>query len=255
MQFTQITKTSPLDFIFPSRFSFFEPYIKHHIREILELEGEAHTATNSKGEVLGIFMYDDFEKSGTIYTIEREAFDYFYRLKSFNFLFSELKTELRNEVYDIYTLNLVDLAISHKFSYEISAVEKGNLAEIERFILQTHPGLNKRWVRVALENGERCFLVKLSNELVGAGWVSLVNGVGRLHSLYVEPQYRRMEIGKDLLYARLLWLKANHAQSVFTEIARNNIASANNVMKAQMKPTAEIYHYYQEKKQNRSAEP
>jgi GNAT superfamily N-acetyltransferase len=244
MQVSRITGGLSLDFSFPSGFSFFEPYIKYHTRETLEVGGEAYAATNSEGGLLGIFIYDDFEKNGTIYTREREVFDYFCSLKPFNFLFSELRTGLENEVYDIYTLNLGDLAINHRFSYEISAVEKDSIAEAERFMSQMHPDINRRWVRVALENGERCFLVRLSNELAGIGWVSLVNDVGRLHSLYVKPQYRRLGIGEDILNARLLWLKANHAQSVFTEIARSNIASANNVMKARMKPTAEVYQYY-----------
>ena len=35
----------------------------------------------SEGSVSGIFLYDDFEKVGSIYTISRNVFDYFYRSK------------------------------------------------------------------------------------------------------------------------------------------------------------------------------
>ena len=35
---------------------------------------------------------------GEVYTRQREVFNYFYELKPFNFLFSELQTELENEV-------------------------------------------------------------------------------------------------------------------------------------------------------------
>ena len=136
------------------------------------------------------------------------------------------------------------LPLSHRFSHEISTADNGNVAEIEQFMSLTHPGINKKWVKVALKNRDRCYVVRLSNEIAGLGWVSLVNGIGRLHSLYVKPQYRRIGIGEDILNARLLWLKSNHAHSAFTEISRYNIPSSNNVMKAQMKVSGQVFQYF-----------
>ncbi len=244
MNVSQITNTSVIDIVVPAGFSFFEPYLPYHIKEILEIGGEAYISRNSVGTISGIFIYDDFEKGGTIYTQSREVFDYFYDLKSFNFLFSEMKTELKNEIYNIYTADIDNLALDHRFSYEISMADKANTDEIEQFMSVTHPGINKRWVRVALCNGERCFVVRLSNEIAGLGWVSLVNGVGRLHSLYVKPYFRRKGMGEDILNARLLWLKSMNARSVFTEISSYNIPSSNNVVKAQMKASGEVFQYF-----------
>jgi Acetyltransferase (GNAT) family len=244
MQVSQINNASDIDFVFPVNFSFFEPYLHYHIKEILEIGGEAYVSRTSEGTISGIFIYDEFEKGGTIYTRSREVFDHFYGLKKFNFLFSEMKTELENEIYDIYTINIENLALAHRFSFEISTIDRVNESEIEQFMSSTHPGINKNWVKIALKNGERCYIVRLSNEIVGLGWVSLVNGIGRLHSLYVKPQYRRIGIGEDILNARLLWLKANNARSVFTEISRYNIPSSNNVMKAQMKLSGEVFQYF-----------
>ena len=247
MQVSRITSTSYDDIVVPAGFSFFEPYLQYHVRETLEVGGEAYVSRSSEGAVVGIFIYDDFEKGGTIYTRSREVFDYFYALKPFNFLFAELKTELENEVYDIFTVDVHSLAVVHRFSYEISVADKVNVGEIEQFMFSTHPGLNKRWVRVAFRNGERCFVVRLSSEIAGLGWVSLVNGVGRLHSLYVKPQLRRIGIGEDILNARLLWLKSKGARLAFTEISRSNIPSSNNVMKAQMKASGEVFQYFKKK--------
>jgi GNAT superfamily N-acetyltransferase len=142
------------------------------------------------------------------------------------------------------TVDIENLAIVHRFSYEVSTAENGNEAEIEQFMSLTHPGINKKWVKVALKNGDRCFIAKLSNEIAGLGWVSLVNGIGRLHSLYVKPQFRRIGIGEDILNARLLWLKSKRAHSVFTEISRYNIPSSNNVMKAHMKVSGQVFQYF-----------
>jgi GNAT superfamily N-acetyltransferase len=244
MQIFQINSTSELKFVFPAGFSFFEPYLPHHLREILEIGGEVYTAINQEGSLLGIFIYDSCEKGGTIYTKSREIFDYFYALKPFNFLFSEMQTELENEIYDIYTVNLDDLAFAHRFSYEISVANIEHVDEVEHFMTLTHPRINKRWVRVALKNGDRCFIVRLDNEIAGLGWVSLVNGVGRLHSLFVQAQFRRMGIGEDVLNARLLWLKSNCAHSAFCEISRFNVASAGNVIKANMSVLGQVYQYF-----------
>ena len=244
MHVSQINNASDIDFVFPVNFSFFEPYLHYHIKEILEIGGEAYVSRTFDGTISGIFIYDDFEKGGTIYTRSREVFDHFYGLKKLNFLFSEMKTELENEIYDIYTIDVENLALAHRFSFEISTIDKLNEIEIEQFMSSTHPGINKKWVRIALKNGERCYIVRLSKEIAGLGWVSLVNGIGRLHSLYVKPQYRRIGIGEDILNARLLWLKANNARSVFTEISRYNIPSSNNVMKAKMKLSGQVFQYF-----------
>ncbi len=244
MKVSQIWNLSEIDFVFPNGFSFFEPYLHYFIKEILEIGGEVYVSRTSKEAVSGIFMYDSAEKLGTIYTRSREVFDYFYGLNPFNFLFSELRTELENEIYDIYTVELENLALAHRFSYEISIAEKEHIGEIEQFMAATHPGINKRWVSVALNNGDRCFTVRLSNEIAGLGWVSLVKGIGRLHTLYVKPQFRRIGIGEDILNARLLWLKSKHAHSAFCEISRYNVASSGNVLKTHMRVSGQVFQYF-----------
>src|SRR5437879_7052693 len=156
----------------------------------------------------------------------KEAFDYFDELRPANFLFAELKTEHESEVYDIYTIDLENLAVAHRFSHEISIAEEGDIDEIGQFMASTHPGINRRWVNVALKEGERCFFVRLGKEIAGLGWLSIVNNMGRLHSLHVKPQFRRIGIGEDIQFARLLWLTSKRAQSAFSEIAPANCRSS-----------------------------
>jgi len=244
MKVSQIWNTSDIDFVFPSGLSFFEPYLQYFIKEILEIGGEAYVSRTSEGTVSGIFIYDDYEKLGTIYTRSREVFDYFYGLKPFNFLFAEMRTEVESEIYDIYTINLENFAIIHRFSHEISIAEEGHMDEIEQFMVSTHPRINRRWVNVALKNGDRCFIVRLNNEVAGLGWLSIVNRIGRLHSLYVKPQFRRIGIGEDILHARLLWLKLKHARSAFSEISRYNLSSSRIAMKGHMRVSGQVFQYF-----------
>jgi ribosomal protein S18 acetylase RimI-like enzyme len=250
MKVSEIWKSSDINFVFPSGLSFFDPYLQYFAREILEIGGEAYVSRTSEGTVSGLFIYDDYEKVGTIYTRSREVFDYFYGLKPFNFLFAELKAQAVGEIYDIYTIDLQNLAFAHRFSHEISVAEEGHMDEIERFMVSAHPGMNRSWVNVALKNGDRCFIVWLSDEVAGLGWLSLVNGVGRLHSLYVKPQFRRIGIGEDIVCARLMWLKSKRARSAFSEISRQNFSCSRIAVKAQMRVSGQVFQYFKKNRKN-----
>jgi ribosomal protein S18 acetylase RimI-like enzyme len=249
---SQILNATDFDFVFPNGFSFFEPYLRYHVKEILEIGGEAYVSRTPEGAVSGLFIHDPSEKVGTIYTRSREVFDYFYELSPFDFLFSEMSTEHESEIYDIYTVDLENLPIAHRFRYEITVADEGRAGELERFMVLTHPGINRRWVSVALKNGDRCFTAVLGSEIAGLGWLSLVNDIGRLHSLYVKPQFRRMGIAEDLLFARLLWLQSKHARSVFSEISRYNIACSGVEAKGQMTVSGQVFQYFKKEERKES---
>ena len=247
MKISQILDPSQVDFTFPHSISFFEPYLYFFTREILEIGGEAYLSKNDDDAVSGLFIYDDAEKAGSIYTTSQEVFDYFYRLKPFNYLFSEFKTDLENEVYNIYVINLDGFTFDHIFSHEISVADNGDADEIEKFMCLTHPRINRRWAKVALKNGDRCFTVRLGDKIAGLGWCSLVNGVGRLHSLFVKQQFRRLGMGDDILAARLLWLKSRRARWVFSEISQYNFSCSRIAIKERMKVSGQIYQYFKKK--------
>ena len=87
---SEVKKVSEID-AFPKGVTFFEPYLKHDLKETLEAGGEAYLSKDSDGVITGRFMYDGYEEDGTIYTKSREVFDQFFGLKEFSFLYSELK--------------------------------------------------------------------------------------------------------------------------------------------------------------------
>ncbi len=250
MEVSKLSSTFDIDLVFPEGFSFFEPYLQYFIREVIDVGGEAYVSRASDGEISGLFIYDDFEKSGSVYTRSREVFDYFCGLKTFNSLFAELKTEDESEIYDIYSIDLKNNDIAHSFSYEISMADDGQIGEIERFMVLAHPEMNRRWVRVALKNGDKCFTVRFNSEIAGLGWVSFVGEIGRIHSLFVKPQFRKLGIGEDILFARLLWLKSKHACLAFSEISRYNFPSSRIASKAQMKPCGQVFQYFRKNPSN-----
>jgi len=228
---------------FAENLSFFYPHLQHYVDETIAIGGEAYISRSREGEIRGLFIYDASERSGTIFTRSREVFDYFYDMKQFDNIFAEMKTEHKCEAYDIHSIDLESAWIEHRFRNEISVVEWQHRNEIRQFMALTHPGTNKNWVTVALDHGDECFTVRLQDEIAGLGWASSINRVGRLYSLFVKPQFRRLGIGQDIVLARLLWLKSKGARSAFSEISRENLASSRIAMKAQMKVAGQIFQY------------
>lgn len=243
---SQIQSASDIGTVFPNGLSFFESYLRYWVKQTLEIGGEAYVSRTSEEAISGILIYDDYEKTGQIFTESRAVFDHFYEMKPFDFLFAEMKTEHECETYDIYTIDLASHPIVHRFRHEISVAAEEQVDEIEQFMVLTHPGMNRKWVKVALRGGDRCFIVRLGKEIAGLGWLSIVNGIGRLYSLFVTPQFRNMGIGEDILYARLLWLKAKQARSAFSEISRHNSPSSRVAMKGHMRASGQIFQYFKE---------
>ena len=238
-----VSPTWGVDLELPDELSFFDPYIRHSVREVIDVGGEAYVAKDARGVVSGVFIYDPYERTGTVYTRSREVFDHFYALRPFDILFSEVRTEHESEVYDIYTIDLEASDIVHRFRYEISTAEGCAEEEVGRFMVSTHPGMNRKWVSVASKSGDTCLVIRLGEEIAGLGWLSLVDRVGRLHTLYVKPQYRGMGMGEDILFARLLWLKSMHASWAFSEISRDNPRSSRVAVKGHMRVSGQVFQY------------
>ena len=201
------------------------------------------------GNGSGLFLYDDYEKAGSIFTRSREAFDYFYKLKPFKSIYAELQTEYPKEIYDIFTKDLEN-SLDHTFSHAISVAHIEQVEELRQFMLSTHPGTNPRWIDVALRNGDKCVTVRLGDEIAGVGWLSLVNGIGRLHSLFVKPRFRKMGIGLDILFARLLWLRSKQARMAFSEISVNSLQSSKTALKGGMRVSGQVYLYFKHETSN-----
>lgn len=241
---SQVRNASDVHSIFPDGFSFFKPYFDYWVKETLEIGGEAYVSKTASGIGSGLFLYDDYEKAGSIFTRSREVFDHFYRLKPSKSIYAELQTEQPKEVYDIYTVDLEDKSLDHKFSHAVSVADREQIEDIRQFMLSTHPGTNPRWIDVALRNGDKCVIVRLGDEIAGVGWVSLVNDIGRLHSLFVKPRFRKISVGLDVLFARLLWLKSKNARMALSEISVNNLQSSRIAVRGGMKVSGQVYHYF-----------
>jgi hypothetical protein len=222
---------------------FFDPLLRHEVKEALEAGGEAFISRNSGGGKNGLFIYDSYEATGTIFTKSREVFDHFYRLKPSSYIFSELDVaELPKEVWNIWQLDVDKApALNHKFKHHVSM--DNDVAELERFMAATQPETNSQWVSVALKNGDKCFVVKIESRIVGIAWMEIVDSFARSHGLYVEPRFRKMGIMRDNFEARLIYLKSRHVHTLINEIAESNVASSGHAASVGEKIVGKIFLY------------
>lgn len=226
----------------PKGLSFFDPLLRHEVKEALEAGGEAFISRDSLDGVNGLFIYDSYEATGTVFTKSEAVFDHFYRLKPSSYIFSEIEAPgIPKEDWNIWELDVDKTPLDHKFRHEVSMEEDAR--EIERFIAFTQPETNRRWIRVALRNGDKCFVVRMAERIVGIAWMTIVGEVARSHGLYVEPQFRRTGIMKDNLHARLIYLKSRHVHTLINEISESNIASSRHAAKAGERIVGKIYLY------------
>ena len=239
-----ISRLSGSGVIFSEHMSFFDPYLNYFVEEMLKIGGDAVVSTDPEGKKTGLYIYDPAEMVATVFTSHSEVFNYFLGYRSHDVLFSEIRTEIRNEPYSIYSIDIGNCEQSGRFSHEVRLADGYDIDAIEKFMTAANPKMNRRWVRVATESGDKCFVVELGDEIAGLGWLSLVNGRGRLHSLYVSPQFRRQGIGTDLLRARLMWLRAKRAKSAFSEISDLNEPSSTIAEGEGMKKVGKIYQYF-----------
>ncbi|MDG6926444.1 MAG: GNAT family N-acetyltransferase [Nitrososphaerota archaeon] len=226
----------------PKGLSFFDPLIGHEVKEALESGGETYLSKDPNGVTNGLFIYDNYEVTGTIFTSSREVFDYFYKLKPSSYIFSELDVpELPKQVWNIWQLDVDKAQADYSFKHRV--VIESDVAEIERFMALAQLETNKRWISVALKNGDRCFVVKIAGRIVGMAWMTIVGDVARSHGLFVARRFRRMGMMMDNYHARLLYLKARHVHTLVNEIAEDNVASASLAAKEGEKVVGKIFLY------------
>ncbi len=226
----------------PKGLSFFDPLLGHEVKEALESGGEVFVSRNPSGEKNGLFIYDNYEAAGTIFTKSREVFDHFYQMKPFSYIFSELEVaEHPKELWNIWQMDVDKARLDHRFKHHVSM--ESNVEEIERFMAATQPETNRQWISVALRSGDKCCVSRVAGRIVGIAWMTVVGGVARSHGLYVEPHFRRRGMMRDNLQARLIYLKSRHVHTLVNEIAESNVASASHAAKAGEEIVGKVFLY------------
>jgi GNAT superfamily N-acetyltransferase len=226
----------------PDLSPWFQPFIPHFVAEVLRCGGHASGAWEG-GALTGVWIYHDAEKVGTIFTRSRAVAERFASLQGSGSLFSEIPLGVPGELYHIYAMDLESGGGAHRFRHTVRAAEPSDAERILPLIREIHGPIDDHWLRPVSPNSEKGFLVEVSGEIAGVGWVSVVNRNARLHALSVRPPYRRTGIASDLWYARVLWARSAGAGRVLCEISEGNVASRRVAEQGGMRPVGQMFRY------------
>lgn len=158
-------------------------------------------------------------------------------------VFSELDLDGPREVFEIYSTPITTALGSHRFRHRVQIADTSEMPSVMALMKETYRGLRDRWFLGVRDGVETCFEVHLGGTLAGVAWASVVGEHGRLHSLTVRPGFRRLGIGTDLLFARLLWARTVGVREVISEIAESNLASRSIAERGGMRSVGRIYLY------------
>jgi hypothetical protein len=219
----------------------FNPFLGHFMREVLGGGGEV-LVTGDGPNVTGILTFNAAERVASIFARERAVAEVLFSQREHLTVFSDFALSPGAETYQVYSTELPEWDGSHRFSHPVRAAVEADRVAILRFMQEMYGRVEESWLQSLPRPGEPCFLVEVEGQLAGVGWASVVNRNGRLHSLSVHPRYRRMHVGTDLWYARMLWTQQAGADRVLCEIADHNLASRAIATTGGMRPIGQIFH-------------
>lgn len=203
---------------------FFNPFLDHFARTAIRGGGEVWVS-KAGPSVEGLLLYNHVERVGSIFTRDPTIAEALAGLKERMAVFSEFPLGARTEVYYLYSVPVPRGSAPHRFRHRVRLARAADHDAILRMLTEMYGQIDTSWLESLPRGDEKCLVVEIDGQVAGAGWVVVVNGHGRLHSLSVRPPFRRLGIGTDLWHARILWAERAGAFQVISEIDDRNVAS------------------------------
>jgi RimJ/RimL family protein N-acetyltransferase len=220
----------------------FNPFLLRFAAEARRCGGEARIVRDG-GSITGLMVSDPVERVATIFTRSRSVAESFVRGRGSSGMYSDFPFEPPGEPFDILFLSLTGDPPSHRFRHPLRPFSREDLPAALELMREVYGVVNDRWFQGLPTASEAGFVAQVEGRLAGVAWVSLVQRHARLHSLTVRAPYRRLGIGTDLVFGRLLWAHQNGASDAVSEISVRNLASRAAAAQAGMQPVGRICYY------------
>jgi GNAT superfamily N-acetyltransferase len=204
--------------------SFFSVFLPFFVEETLRTEGTIVFATGPTG-VDGIFLRRDAEMIGTIFARDRPAAEALYGTRKDLSVYSEFLLGSEALPFPVFSIELASWDRPHPFAHRVRSMRGSDGPPVLHLMQEVYGMVDERWFRAPPSPEEHGLVAEIAGRIVGAAWLTLVGGEGRLHSLSVAPRYRGLGVGADLWHARMLLARREGIRRVVTEIAETNGAS------------------------------
>ncbi len=202
----------------------FDPFLPKFAREALDSGGRVR-AVRSPGGVAAVVLTDAEEHVASVFTRSPGLAERLFRELPEAAVYSEHLLPAPREVFGIFGTALDSPPPVHSFRHAVRSAAPPDVESVRELLREVYGTVNDRWLRHASLEPEPCFVVEVGDRIVGAAWVSVAGARARFHSLTVRPGYRRLGVGADLLFARLLWAREAGLREAFSEISERNPVS------------------------------
>jgi len=220
----------------------FNPFLRYFASEAWRCGGNVRVVREA-GAVVSLMVSDPVERVASVFSRSRSIAEAWVRERGSLGMYSDFPFEPRGEVFEILLASLNADLPPYRFRHPIRPVTAGDLPAVLDLMREVYGMVNERWFEGLSDVPEAGFIAEAGGRVVGVGWISLVGTHARLHSLTVRATHRRMRLGTDLLFARLLWARRAGASDVLSEISERNDASRSIAARAGMRRVGEIYFY------------
>lgn len=220
----------------------FNPFLSHFAREARRCGGEARVLRENDS-IVGLFVSDPVERISTAFTRSRSLAEEFVRGRGAAGVFADFRCEPSAEAFDVFALRFGLKPLEHRFRHPLRPYAREDFANVLALVREVYGTANERWFEGLPNESESGFVSEVGGRLAGVGWVCRAGPHARLHSVTVRAPYRRMGIGTDLLFARLISAERTGAADVFSEISRNNLVSERMAASSGMTASGQIYFH------------
>ncbi len=220
----------------------FNPFLSHIARETRRCGGEVRVV-REEGTVAGLRVSDPVERAATVFTRSRSIAETAVRGRGPYGMYADFSLDSPADPFAIFSTSLEVPLPPHRFRHLIRPFSNEDVPAVVDLMREVYGAVNERWFVDLPAVSETGFIAEVEGRPVGVAWVSRVGAHARLHSLTVRAPYRRMGLGTDLLFARLLWARNAGARTALSEISEENVASQAVASRGGMRRVGQIYFH------------
>lgn len=234
------------DEIDPLRWSslsdWFDPLLPLFAKDAVRTGGTVEVA-EVDGIVQGLLLFGSSEGVSSGFTRRRRMAERYLDVPGEGGLYLEEPWRTGGEPIEVFAADLRDWEARERLRNPVRIATRDDLPEIRLLMRgEQGPGVD-RWFTTLPRPEETAFICEIGGRVVGVSWLSRMGAYARGHSFVVNPRFRGLGIGTDLLTARMLWLQRTGARQVVSEIYDGNLASRTAAERAGMALVARMYHF------------
>lgn len=218
----------------------FEPFLPLFVDQVLRRGGEV-LARRRAGRTEALLLRVAEEHGGSLFGSDLASIVALAAERSPSSYFVEQRAATVVDELDVWAVELGPDRPAPPLRHLVRTAAASDRDAIARLTAAVGGPTEPRWIRPLEESGATCWVAEWDRRIVGLGWAEYAAGRGRVHSGMVDPRYRRLGIGADLLEARLRWLTARGAHRAISEISTSNLGSRRAAERSGMRPVAPMY--------------